>query len=46
MKRNAGLKIGVLLLLLTAVAAFFWFGIGDWLRLDVLKERQADLARL
>ncbi|MBA3677922.1 MAG: FAD-dependent oxidoreductase [Sphingosinicella sp.] len=39
-------KVGVLLLVMTAIAAFFWFGLGDFLTLDTLKARQADLARL
>ncbi len=46
MIRGAGGKIGLLALLVAAVAAFFYFDLGAYLTLDGLKARQADLAAL
>jgi pyruvate/2-oxoglutarate dehydrogenase complex dihydrolipoamide dehydrogenase (E3) component/uncharacterized membrane protein YdjX (TVP38/TMEM64 family) len=39
-------KLGLLLLILAAVAAFFFLDIGQYLTLESLKARQADLAAL
>jgi pyruvate/2-oxoglutarate dehydrogenase complex dihydrolipoamide dehydrogenase (E3) component/uncharacterized membrane protein YdjX (TVP38/TMEM64 family) len=39
-------KLGLLLLILTAVAAFFFLDLGQYLTLESLKARQADLAAL
>lgn len=39
-------KIGVLLLIAAAIAAFFLLDLGAWLTLDSLKARQADLSAL
>jgi pyruvate/2-oxoglutarate dehydrogenase complex dihydrolipoamide dehydrogenase (E3) component/uncharacterized membrane protein YdjX (TVP38/TMEM64 family) len=46
MKRGIYGRIGLVLLLAAAVAAFFVFDLGAWLTLDRLKARQDDLARL
>ncbi|MGS1017068.1 FAD-dependent oxidoreductase [Allosphingosinicella humi] len=45
MKGRRG-KIILLLLILAAIAAFFLFGLGDYLTLEALKARQAELAAL
>ena len=38
-----GRRITLLLLVLAAVAAFFWFDVGSWLTLENLKARQGEL---
>ena len=45
-KRSGIGKIGLLLLIAAAVGAFFLFDLGQWLTLDSLKARQAELAAL
>lgn len=46
MKRSGYGKLGLLLLIAAAIAAFFIFDLGFYLTLESLKARQADLARL
>ncbi|HEY0625426.1 MAG TPA: FAD-dependent oxidoreductase [Allosphingosinicella sp.] len=41
-----GGRAALLILVLAAITAFFLFGLGDYLTLEALKARQADLARL
>ncbi|MDQ3079756.1 MAG: FAD-dependent oxidoreductase [Pseudomonadota bacterium] len=46
MMRGTAGKVGLLALLLAAVAAFFFFDLGAYLTIEGLKARQADLAAL
>jgi pyruvate/2-oxoglutarate dehydrogenase complex dihydrolipoamide dehydrogenase (E3) component/uncharacterized membrane protein YdjX (TVP38/TMEM64 family) len=46
MKKSGYGKLGLLALILAAIAAFFVLDLGSYLTLDSLKARQADLARL
>ena len=46
MSRKGLGKLGLLLLILAAVAAFFILDLGQYLTLETLKARQADLAAL
>ncbi|HLL60059.1 MAG TPA: FAD-dependent oxidoreductase, partial [Allosphingosinicella sp.] len=46
MRKSGYGKLGLLLLILIAIAAFFILDLGSYLTLESLKDRQADLARL